>query len=69
MKPDSERLTELEIIVAEQEKTICELSGELAGQWKTLEALHKSVGRLTERLLSLEERAAAEVPVTRRPHW
>lgn len=69
MKSDSERLTELEIIIAEQEKTISELSGELAEQWKTLEALHKSVGRLTDRLLSLEERAAPDVPVTRPPHW
>lgn len=68
-KSDSERLTDLEIIVAEQERTIAELSSELAEQWKTVETLRKTLDRLTDRLHSLEEQAAPDVPVTRPPHW
>ncbi len=41
MTPD-QRLTELEIRVAEQEKTIDELSSVLAEQWKTIDRLSKS---------------------------
>jgi SlyX protein len=68
-KPDPERLTDLEIIVAEQERTIAELSSELAEQWKTVETLRKTLDRLTDRLHLLEEQAAPDVPVTRPPHW
>lgn len=68
-KSDPERLTDLEIIVAEQERTIAELSSELAEQWKTVEMLRKTLDRLTDRLHSLEEQTAPDVAVTRPPHW
>src|SRR5690606_31722926 len=64
-----DRLTNLEIRIAEQERTIEELSGQLAEQWKTIDRLQKKVAELTERFLALEEQTAPAVPVTRPPHW
>ncbi|MCV0397911.1 MAG: SlyX family protein [Rhizobiaceae bacterium] len=70
MSNDQEhRLVQLEIVAAEQEKTIGELSGQIADQWKTIEALRKKLDALTERFLALEEQSAPDVPVTRPPHW
>lgn len=64
-----QRLIELEIRVAEQEKTIDELSSVLAEQWKTIDQLSKKLGALTDRFLELEEQTAPDVPVTKPPHW
>ncbi|QDZ00784.1 hypothetical protein FQ775_10510 [Nitratireductor mangrovi] len=66
---DDDRVARLEMIVAEQERTIEELSGELAEQWKLIERMRKQLERMTERFLALEERAAPDVPITRPPHW
>lgn len=65
----SDRLTELEIRHAEQEKTIEELSGEIAEQWKLIAALNKKLSALTDRFLELEEQTAPEISVTKPPHW
>ncbi|HWD12231.1 SlyX family protein [Pseudochrobactrum sp. sp1633] len=65
----SDRLTELEIRNAEQEKTIEDLSGEIAEQWKLITALTKKLNALTDRFLELEEQTAPEVSVTKPPHW
>ncbi len=65
----SDRLTELEIRNAEQEKTIEDLSGEIAEQWKLITALNKKLGALTDRFLELEEQTAPEIAVTKPPHW
>lgn len=64
-----DRVTQLEILAAEQEKTIAELSDQVAEQWRTIERMQKKLDALTERFLALEERAAPEVPVTKPPHW
>ena len=69
MTTPENRLTTLEIRAAEQEKTIEELSGQLAEQWQTIERLRKKLDTLTDRFLVLEEQAAPEVPVTKPPHW
>ena len=69
MTTPDDRLTTLEMRAAEQEKTIEELSGQIAEQWKTIEGLRKRLDALTDRFLVLEEQAAPEVPVTRPPHW
>ena len=69
MTTSENRLTTLEIRAAEQEKTIEELSGQLAEQWRTIERLRKKLDTLTDRFLVLEEQAAPEVPVTKPPHW
>jgi SlyX protein len=67
MPPD--RLTMLEIRAAEQERTIEDLSGQLAEQWKMIDRMQKKLDALTERFLALEEQAAPDVPVTKPPHW
>jgi SlyX protein len=66
---DEDRLTRLEIVVAEQEKTIGELSTEIAGQWKVIEGMRRKLDALTERFLELEEQTRPETPVTKPPHW
>ena len=55
----AERLTTLEIRAAEQERTIEELSGQIAEQWKVIDRQQKKIDALAERFLTLEEQAAA----------
>lgn len=69
MTMSSDRLTTLEIRAAEQERTIEDLSGQIAEQWKVIERMQKKLDALTERFLALEEQAAPDVPVTKPPHW
>ena len=64
-----DRLPKLEMLAAEQERTIEELSGQLAEQWKLIERMQKKLDTLTERFLALEERTAPDIPVTKPPHW
>ena len=66
--PD-DRLTTLEIRAAEQDKTIEELSGQIAEQWKVIERMERKLTALTDRFLELEEQTAPDVPVTKPPHW
>jgi SlyX protein len=65
----TDRLTALEIRAAEQEKTIEELSGEIAEQWKVIERLQKKLDALTDRFLALEEHAAPPIEASKPPHW
>jgi SlyX protein len=46
MTTPADRLTTLEIRAAEQERTIEDLSGQLAEQWKTIDRLEKKVAAL-----------------------
>lgn len=69
MKPAEQRITDLEVLAAEQEKTIAELSDQIAQQWKTIEGLRRKLDALTDRFLALEEQAAPDVPVTKPPHY
>ena len=64
-----DRLTTLEIRATEQEKTIDELSGQIAEQWKVIERMQRKLDALTARFLELEEQAAPDVPITKPPHW
>lgn len=69
MSEADDRVTALEMRSAEQERTIEELSGQIAEQWKTIDRLQKRLDTLTERFLAVEERTAPDVPVTKPPHW
>jgi len=69
MKPADERLVDLEVLAAEQERTIAELSEQIAQQWKTIGELRRKLDALTDRFLALEEQTAPDIPVTRPPHW
>lgn len=64
-----QRLVQLEVIVAEQEKTIAELSDQLTEQWKTLEKQQRKLDVLVKRFLELEEQVTPDIPVTKPPHW
>ena len=64
-----DRLVALEVLAAEQERTIGDLSGEIAEQWKIIDRLQRKLDALTERFLVVEERAAPDVPVMKPPHW
>ena len=65
----ADRLTTLEIRATEQEKTIDELSGQIAEQWKVIERMQRKLDALAERFLALEEQSSPDVPVTKPPHW
>ena len=65
----ADRTTTLEIRAAEQERTIEELSGQIAEQWKVIEKLQKKIDTLTERFLALEELSAPAIEATKPPHW
>ncbi len=69
MTQDSEnsRLTELEIIVAEQGRTIDELSSVIAQQWQVIDATRKKLEALSERFHAVEELARPDN--ARPPHW
>lgn len=66
---DEDRVARLEMIVAEQERTIEDLSGQIAEQWTVVEKLRKKLDLLTVRFLAVEEQAGPDVPVTKPPHW
>ena len=65
----ADRLTTLEIRAAEHEKTIEELSGQIAEQWQTIDRLQKKLDALVNRFMTLEEQVQPDVPVTKPPHW
>lgn len=63
------RIVQLEIIIAEQDRTIGELSEQVSEQWKTIGKMQRKLDALSERFLALEDRVAPDVPVTKPPHW
>lgn len=65
----ADRLTTLEIRAAEQERTIEQLSAQIAEQWKVIERLEKKLTALTNRFLELEVQTAPGHEVTKPPHW
>lgn len=69
MSTVDDRLTTLEMRTAEQEKTIEELSGQIAEQWKAIEGQRRKLDALADRFLVLEEQTAPDVPITKPPHW
>ena len=64
-----DRITKLEMLAAEQERTIAELSAQITEQWATMEKMRKKLDALTERFLALEEQTLPDVPVTKPPHY
>ncbi|MDM9619569.1 hypothetical protein A6U87_26315 [Rhizobium sp. AC44/96] len=69
MSDETNRLTQLEEIIAHQTKTIEELSDQLAEQWKVVEQTRAKLDRLAERFLSLEEQSLEAPAITRPPHY
>ncbi|WP_405030147.1 SlyX family protein [Mycoplana sp. BE70] len=65
----SGRIAALEEHIAHQDRTIEELSGQMAEQWKVVEQMRTKLDRLTERFLVLEESSLEAPPITRPPHY
>ena len=69
MTMPADRLTTLEIRAMEQERTIEELSGQIAAQWAEIDRLGKALLSVSDRFASLEDRMTPETPSTRPPHY
>ena len=65
----ADRMTTLEIRASEQERTIEELSAQIAEQWKVVDRMQKKLDQLAERFLALEEQSIARPEATKPPHW
>lgn len=69
MSEPADRLTALEIQTAQQDRTVEELSAQIAEQWTVIERLRKQIDALTERFLEFEHQNSSETPVSKPPHW
>ena len=63
------RITELEMIAAEQARTIDELSGMVAEQWKTIDAMRKNLEEISERFHAVGETTPGRPENVKPPHW
>lgn len=63
------RINKLELLFAEQEHAIAEMSDEMARQGREIDTLTKRLESLALRFSALEEDSQPETPVTRPPHW
>ena len=63
------RITELEMAAAEQARTIDELSGMVAEQWKVIDAMRKKLDEMSERFQAVEETALGRPENVKPPHW
>jgi SlyX protein len=63
------RITELEIIAADQARTIDELSTMIAQQWKVIDAMRKKLDEISERFQAVEETALGRPENVKPPHW
>lgn len=63
------RITTLELLAAEQERTIQELSAEVSKAWAVIDDLARRLDAMGLRLTGIEEATAPDTPITRPPHW
>jgi SlyX protein len=66
MTDTNQRLNELEIRVAHQDKMIADLNDMITAQWKKIEILERQLRRLDEEVQSLDQEAP---PVQKPPHY
>ncbi len=69
MTTPEDRITELEMRVAELERANEELSAQLADQWKVVESQRAKMDELIRRFLTVEQAVQPEIPVDKPPHW
>lgn len=69
MQKSDPRVDALEEILAHHEKTIEDLSTQLAGQWKIVAELESKVQVLTKRFVTLEENSLPIPENTKPPHY
>ena len=63
---DNQRMEELEIRLAHQERMITDLNEVITAQWKKIEALERRLQRLDEEVQALD---GGDVPITKPPHY
>ncbi len=63
------RMAALEERIAHQDRTIEELSDQLAEQWKVVEQMRTKLDHLAERFLVVEENSLEAPAITRPPHY
>ena len=61
-----ERIAELELRLAHQDKTISDLNEMVLAQWRKIEALERQLNRMGE---EMEDLGSASVPVDKPPHY
>lgn len=64
MSTPDQRIDELEMRIAHQEKTISDLNDVITAQWKRIERLERQLQRLDEEVQSLDSR---EAPANQKP--
>lgn len=62
------RLEKLEMLAAEQDRTIEDLNETITGQWREIEALKRQVARLDDELKEVEAGLPAP-PIQKPPHY
>lgn len=62
------RLEKLEMLAAEQERTIEELNETITGQWREIELLKRRITKLDDELREVEAGLPAP-PITKPPHY
>ncbi|MDP8996931.1 MAG: SlyX family protein [Pseudomonadota bacterium] len=63
---DQTRISELEMRLAHQDKTLSELNDVVLAQWKRIEALERQLTSMNEDMHNLEQ---GPVPVDSPPHY
>jgi len=63
------RIEAMEELIAHHEKTIEDLSTQLANQWATITDMESKLLVLTKRFVSIEEASLPAVEITKPPHY
>ena len=63
---DQTRISELEMRLAHQDKTLSELNDVVLAQWKRIEALERQLTSMSE---DMQNQDQGPVPVDRPPHY
>ena len=66
MSTTDQRIDDLEMRIAYQDKTISDLNDVITSQWKKIEMLERQLRRLDEEVQALDQ---SDVPVTKPPHY
>lgn len=69
MNQDDQKFVKLEEEIAHLTISSDEISSEILAQWKRIEELEKTVLKLQNRLMAMEETFNNPVITTKPPHW
>lgn len=69
MTNTNDQLNEMQELLSHHEKTIEDLSAQLADQWKTIVDMESKLHVLTRRFVALEENSLPTPEITKPPHY